>query len=187
MQVAQPAPQRDAHLCIERTEGLVEQQQVRLDRQRPRQRHALALATAQLRGVACTQAIQLHALEQLIHAFGDLRAAGPARARAHAQAEGDVFRDSHVTEQGVVLEHQPDAALACRYARQVATVLQQRSRVGSVQSGQDAQQRGLARAGRTEQGDELALAQRQAHVVQRGEFVEAAREVGDFDGHWVGV
>ena len=40
-----------AHAGIERRERLVEQQDLRLDRERPRERHALLLATRKLAGV----------------------------------------------------------------------------------------------------------------------------------------
>ena len=52
VQPAQPGPQVLAHLGVERTERLVEQQHLRVDGQRARQRHALALAAGQLVGVA---------------------------------------------------------------------------------------------------------------------------------------
>ena len=52
VQPAQPAAQLLAHLGVERAERLVEQQHARLDRQRARQRHALALAAGELRRIA---------------------------------------------------------------------------------------------------------------------------------------
>ncbi len=48
VQPAQPFAQLAAHLRVERAERLVEQQHLRLDRQRARQRHALQLAARQL-------------------------------------------------------------------------------------------------------------------------------------------
>jgi hypothetical protein len=50
VQPPQPAPQLLAHLGVERAERLVEQQHLRLDRQRAGQRHALALAAGELEG-----------------------------------------------------------------------------------------------------------------------------------------
>jgi len=43
VQAPQPRAQLLAHACIQRAERLVQQQDARLDRQRPRQRHALPL------------------------------------------------------------------------------------------------------------------------------------------------
>jgi len=75
-----------------------------------------------------------------------------------------------VREQREVLEHQPEAALMDRHARQVAPVERHRSRVGCFQSGDDAQQRRLAAAGRAEQADDLA------GVGVERDIVEDARE-----------
>ena len=50
VQPAQPRAQLGADLGVERAERLVEQQHARLDGQRARERHALALAAAELAG-----------------------------------------------------------------------------------------------------------------------------------------
>ncbi len=76
---AQPSPQFLAHLGVERAERLVEQQHLGLDRERARQRDALALAAGKLRGIAIGQKVELHQLEQLVHALGDLVLAGRDR------------------------------------------------------------------------------------------------------------
>ena len=47
---------------VERAEGLVEQQHARLDRQRPGERHALALAARELGRVAVGEAVEVHEL-----------------------------------------------------------------------------------------------------------------------------
>ena len=52
VQPPQPAPQLLPHLGVERAERLVEQQHLRLDRERARQRDALPLAAGELRRVA---------------------------------------------------------------------------------------------------------------------------------------
>ena len=66
VQVAQPLAQLRAHLRVERAERLVEQQHLGLDRQRPGQRHALALAARELRRVALAQVRQPDQFEQLV-------------------------------------------------------------------------------------------------------------------------
>ena len=88
VEAAQPVAQLDAHLRVERAERLVEQQDLRLDGQRARERHPLALAARQLGRVALAEAVQLHQRQQLVDlaaplSFGDL---------ADAQAERDVAR-----------------------------------------------------------------------------------------------
>ena len=52
VQPAQPLAQLGADLRVQRAERLVEQQHARLDGQRARQRHPLALAAGELVGVA---------------------------------------------------------------------------------------------------------------------------------------
>ena len=48
-----------------------------------------------------------------MHALGDLRLRRPHALRGRTtQAEGDVVEHAHVAEQGVVLEHEADLALA---------------------------------------------------------------------------
>ena len=68
VQPAQPLPQLLAHLGVERAERLVEQQHLRLDRERPRQRDALTLTARELRRPAVRHEVELHELEELPHA-----------------------------------------------------------------------------------------------------------------------
>ena len=94
VQPAQPLAQLGADLGVERAEGLVEQQHLRLDGQRPRERHALLLAAGELRGVAVGEAVESHQREQLGDPLADLRL-GPF---ADAQPEADVVVHRHVLE-----------------------------------------------------------------------------------------
>ena len=110
VQPAQPLAQLGAHLRVERAERLVEQQHRRIDRERPREAHPLALAAGELRRVALREPVELDELEQLVHALRDLGLG----ALADLQAEGDVVVDRHVLERGVVLEDEADAALLRR-------------------------------------------------------------------------
>ena len=120
----QPLPQFLPHLGVERAERLVEQQHARLSRQRPGQGHALPLAAGKLRRPAFLEALQPHQPQQFADALADLRLL-PA---AHPQAEGDVLEDAHVPEQGVVLEHEADVALAGRAVRHVLVLVEDRRR-----------------------------------------------------------
>ena len=69
---AQPLAQLGAHARVERPEGLVEQQHLGLDRERPGERHALALAAGELARVAVREALELDQLEQLLDPILDL-------------------------------------------------------------------------------------------------------------------
>ena len=110
MQPAQPVAQLRADLRVERAERLVEQQHPRLDGERARQRHPLALAAGELRRVAVLVAGEPDDPEQLVDARGDLG----LRALADRQPEGDVLAHGHVLEGGVVLEDEADPALLRR-------------------------------------------------------------------------
>ena len=73
VQPAQPAAQFRPHLGIQGAERLVQQQHLRLHRQRPGQRHPLPLPAGELRRVAVGQCFQLHQLQQLHDLVADLR------------------------------------------------------------------------------------------------------------------
>ncbi len=67
----QPAAQVLPHSRIQRAERLVEQQDLRLDGQRARERHALPLAAGQLRRIPLRQRLELDQPQQLLHALLD--------------------------------------------------------------------------------------------------------------------
>ncbi len=82
VQAPQPRPQVLTHLGVERTERLVEQQHLGVDRQGAGQRHALPLTTGELRGVAGLEAASPTTSSSsstlaLISAFGRLRIFSP--------------------------------------------------------------------------------------------------------------
>ena len=106
-------------------------------------------------------------------------------ARLHAQAEGDVLEHRHVAEQRVVLEHEADVALAGAVAQRILAVDPHFAGIRPVEAGDDPQQRGLARTGRTEQRQQFALADLQVDIVERGERAELLDDVPDFNGHVV--
>ena len=87
---------------VEPGEGLVEQHDARLRRQSTRQRDALLLPARQLVGIAVLETGQANLPQRLRN--GRL----PLVRRKASQTEGDVFADTEVREQGVVLEHQSD-------------------------------------------------------------------------------
>ena len=79
-----------ADLRVEGAERLVEQQHVRLDRERPGQRHPLALAPGELRRIALGEPVELDQAQQLVHAGVDLG----LRPLADLQTEADVARST---------------------------------------------------------------------------------------------
>jgi len=66
-----------------------------------------------------------------------------------------------------VLEHQAKAALVNRHVGNVLTFDEHLAAFGLFQSGDDAQQRRLAAAGRAKQADDLAGGHVKAHVAQQ--------------------
>ncbi|MNT13424.1 hypothetical protein D3C72_1483940 [compost metagenome] len=183
VQAAQPAAQLLAHLGVERAEGFVEQQHLGLHRQRAGQRDALALAAGQLRRVAVGQPVELHQLQQRTHLVADLRFARALGARLDAQAEGHVLEHAHMLEQRVVLEHKAHLALAHMLVRGIAPGQHDLARIGALQAGDDAQQRGLAAAGRPQQRGQLAFVEIERDVVQRDKVAKALLYVLDLDAH----
>ena len=137
------------------------------------------MAPGELRGITVAQPGQLHEVEQLRDLRADVRGRRPDGPRANLQAEGDVLRHGHVPEQRVVLEHEPDAPRADGPLGNVLAVEEHPSLAGELQPGDDAQQRGLARAGRAEQGDEFTVVDRHADAPQRGEAAKFFVDVLD--------
>ena len=86
VQLVEPAAKVLAHLRVERTERLVEQQHLGLRRERPRERDPLALPARELVRVALGERRQLDEVEQL----ADPLFARLLRLLAHPQTERDV-------------------------------------------------------------------------------------------------
>ena len=171
----QPGPQVLAHLRVERAEGLVEQQHLRLHRQRPGQRHPLPLAAGELGGIAVGEPVELDQAQQLVHAVGDLRLVP----LADLQAEADVLEHGHVLEGGVVLEDEPDFALLGRLLGDVLVVDHDAAGVERLEPGDRPQQGRLAAAARSEQGGQRPVRDLDRYVVKRPKVTEAL--VGSLD------
>jgi hypothetical protein len=155
----------------------------RLHREGAGERHPLPLAAGQLRWAPLGQHVELDQMEQAHHRFADLRLGGPHRTGAYAETEGHVLIHAHVTEQRVVLEHEPDLTLAHRLRGRVLAVEVNGAPVGGLQPGDDPEERGLARARGAEEGHQLAAGHVETHVVERGEVTKRLAEVADLDAH----
>ena len=151
-----------AHLPVERRQRLVEQQQARPLHDRAGERDALPLAARQLRGSALGEVPEADDLHDLADAAAQVR---PADALG-LEAVGDVLLDAEVREQGVALEHHVDRALVRRHPEQVLAVDLDAARLGRLEAGDRAQQRGLAAARRAEQGEELVVGDVERDAVQ---------------------
>ena len=150
-------------LGIESCQRLIQQQQARPVDQRPRYGHALTLATGQLVRKALLHAEQRNIVERFMHPGSDLL----GRHAVHPEREGDVLRHGHVGKQGVALEHGVDVAILRRDPGHVLAIEENAATVGLVEARDHAQQRGLAAAGGSEEGEELASLDGQADGVDR--------------------
>ena len=175
VQAPEPAPQLLPHASVERTERLIEQQNLRLGCERPSERDALALAAGELVGIARRQAIEPEEREQLRDLLGD---AGLGLL-AHAQRKPDIGGDRHVLEQGVVLKDEADAAGAHIEPGRLAAGDPDATRVVALESGDDPQKRRLARTRWAQERDELTRAYLETHVLQRLKPAKGARDAGD--------
>ncbi len=178
---AQPAAQVLADLGIERPEGLVEEEHAGLDRERAGERDALALAAGELRRVAVGEPRELDQVEEVADPAADLGPARPLRSLPGVEAVGDVVGHAHVLEQRVVLEHEAHGPLLHGQARGVVALEQDAAAIGEVETGDDAQERRLARARGAEQAEQLAGPHLEVEVVQHGGRVEGLRQALDPD------
>ena len=94
---------------------LIEQQQLRLGSERPRQRHALLLPARQFMRHAAPRSLQPYQRQHLAHPLA------PRVARQMHDAKGDVAANIHVREQSIVLKHHAHAPLlGCQHIRLAA-------------------------------------------------------------------
>ena len=148
VQPAQPAAQLLAHLGVERAERLVEQQHLRLDRQRARQRDALPLAAGELRrdsGRRGSRAAPASSSSLTRRRISASAAAAPRRGRAGRR------RRSRTPSCGGTARSAGRRSRRCARARLPLRRVRRRRtaptpRVGDLEAGDDAQQRRLAGA-----------------------------------------
>src|SRR3954463_16009054 len=112
--IAQPPSKIFSHFRVQSAEGLVQEQHPRLNRERPRQRHALALSARELGWEALLQPRKLDEVKKLADAPLDLTIRGPPISTARPKPIGDVTGHCEVAEQGVVLKHEADLTLLYR-------------------------------------------------------------------------
>ena len=82
-----------------------------------------------------------------------------------------------------MLEYEADAALLHGQPGGIFARQHDASRVGRFQSGDDSQDRALARSGGTQKGDELASDDLERDILHGLERAIALGEVSDFDPH----
>ena len=167
--LAGPRPQRPqrlvqavAHDLVQRAERFVHQQDVGVERQRPRNRGALLHPARQLPRIAPGELRQLH---QFQHAGDPLLPVGAVEAH-DLERQQDVPGDGPPRIQPRRLEHIAIGPRPPRLIRRHA-VDGQLPRGRAFQRRDRAQERRLAAARGADEADELPLADGQAHVFQR--------------------
>jgi hypothetical protein len=177
LQVLQLRAHLDAQLGVEVGERLVEQEHIRLDHQRARERDALLLTAGELRRPPIGKRSEPDQLEDSAHPARHLG----TRNLPALQAEGDIAGDGHVRPQRIALEHHADVARPGRKLGDVAPTDQDASGRRRAEAGDQAQQRGLAGTGRPQEGEELARRDGERHVVEHRRRVVGEADVIDHD------
>ena len=157
-----------AELQIERRQRLVEQQHVRFGRERPGDGNALALSPRQLVAHLFALVGQRDQIEQLL---GPPAALGAPQA-AHLEGERDVLPHRHEREECEVLEDEGGGPLVRTNPRHVPAADPHHALRGLQEAGYGAQQSGLAAPRRSEEAEEPAFGDVDAHVPGGDEIAE---------------
>ena len=151
----------DAAAPVQRREGFIQQQQIRLGQQGPGQCHPLTLTAGKAVGRLPQQLGKAKTRSQILW----LPAPPPLASRQLQVAE-----HTQVGEETSILKHQPDAPRLGGQGCKLAPLPAQGIARGPVEPGDDTQQGALATARRTEQAEDAAGGQRQ--IARQGEGSE---------------
>ena len=177
---AQPALQRGdlgaglhPQLGVQVGQRLVHAEHLRRPHDRAAHRHPLALATGELGRFAVQEIGQVEQLGGLL----DLLAALVGRHPAQLEREAHVLGDRLGRVERIVLEHHRDVAVLGRHPDHVLAADLDVALVDVLQPGQHPQRGALARSGRADQHDELAVGDVEVERVDR-ELVGARVDAG---------
>jgi len=154
---------------IERPEGLVEQQHLRLNGEGARNAHTLLHASGQFRGLPVCCVAQAHHVE-IFKAVLAHTLSGPRRIPG-AHAEGDIFQRAQPRKKRMSLEH--DTAVQGRTGK-FAPRHDGHAAAGLIEPRQYVENGGLAATGMTQYADELPGIDAEAHVLEYREIRLAA-------------
>jgi hypothetical protein len=185
LEIEEPAAEFLADFGVEGAKRFVEEEDFGLGGEGAGEGDALALAAGELVGEAVAEAGEADHFEEFVDAVGDFLF-GRAVFAADFEAEGDVFKDVEVTEEGVVLEDEADAALAGRGVGDVLAVEVDAAAavgIGVFEAGHDAQEGGFAATGGAEEGDEGAGGDLEFEVFEGDVAAEGLADVDGVDAH----
>ena len=174
---------------------LVEEQELRLRRERARHLEPALVAVREVPRVVVVTPCEAAVVEQLEGALTGLALLPPDAGRADDAAEDpsletavhadeDVLERRHLLEQPDVLERPPDAALGRRVGRHAGDVLvleDDRARRRLVDARDHVEERRLAGAVRADQADDRAPLDREVDVVDGDEAAELLAELLDLE------
>ena len=159
---------------------LVQQDDLGLGRQHPRQRHPLLLAAGKHVRIGIRVSLHVDLEKHLV----DARPAPGGRKAG--ESESHVVGDGQMRKQGIVLKHQSDAA---GFRRHVPAGLPDGLPVqfdgaglDAFQPGRQPEQRRLAAPRRPEQTDDLPRLHSAGHVIQDARPAEGVRKAGNLQG-----
>ena len=174
--LAQLAPRALAQRRIEIRQRLIEQQHARLGGERARKCDALLLSARELMHLAPLESREIHE-GQRCRDFGLDRSLLPAP----CQSERDVAADVELGKQGVVLKDHPEAAPCRRHSRNRLIRDRDAAAVRGLEAREEAQHRGLAAAGRAEQGEDFPSRDLERDRSYRHVMVPALLDRSDFE------
>ena len=148
---------------VEIRKRFVHQEHARIPHQRPAERHALLLATGEFARTPVQEVLDIEEFGRFLHPLLDLR----LRRLAHLQRERQVLLDRFVRIQRIVLEHHGDVAVF-----RIEIIHQLVANVDIAvrdldQSRHQVQGRRFSAAGWADQRHELAILDREGHIVDR--------------------
>ena len=167
-----------AQLGVQRAERLIQQQYLGLVDDGPGQRDPLPLPARQLDRLAAAEPAEADHVQGRL---GAAAALGPGHP-PHPQAVLHVLQHAHVREQRVVLEDGVDVPGVRRLPGDIGAAELDRAGIGPLEPRDQPQQRGLARPGGAEHGEELPLGDLQVDPGHRGERAERLAQRDEPDG-----
>ena len=183
MTVAQPTAEFEADFGVESSKWFIQKKIFRIDGENAREGDALALTAGKFRRKAFGDPIELNEIEQKFDFLLDLLFRGAFRTRLCAEAEGDVFEDGKMSEQGVMLEDESDAAGGRRDVLRGDAVADDIALIGRFKPRDDAEQRRFAATGRAEQSDEFAVIDVERDAVEDTRARVGFIDVFDLNAH----
>ena len=173
----QPGAQFQADLGVDRREGLVEQQDLRVRSQGPRKGDTLALSARELAGIPFFQSLASDQPEEFLHFLPDLL----LRRLLHPKAESDILKNRHIAEKGVALKNKSDPPLTAGDIIDDFAVDQDLTGIRMLQAGNHSQDGRLAAAGGAQQGNQFSSGDTDIDIFRCLKVSEVFIDIAEFN------